>query len=69
MAAFFKIAFFAIRHKFFIDNDLQKIIACYKMARWPLIILQIFFLCATFRAPSETKLESVAQVQMTPFRG
>jgi hypothetical protein len=49
MAAFSKSVKMAICHNFFIDCYLQKIFTCYKMARWPLIVLQIFFLCATFR--------------------
>jgi hypothetical protein len=49
MAAFLTSWKMAIRHKFFIDHSLHLISSCYKMAMWPLMILQIFFLRATFR--------------------
>jgi hypothetical protein len=37
MAAFFKIAVLAIRHKVFIDHYLHLISSCNKMAMWPLL--------------------------------
>jgi hypothetical protein len=48
MAAFLKSSKLAIRHNFFIDHYLHQIFTCYKMARWPLIVLQLLVFFETF---------------------
>jgi hypothetical protein len=47
MAAFFKSSVLAIRHNLFIDNCLQQIFTCYKMAMCPLLARHFGHLVST----------------------
>jgi hypothetical protein len=68
MAAFLKSPVLAIRHNLFNYNYLHQIFPCYKMAMWPLIVLQIFFLCATFRDIIDKRICLPSSILLMAFR-